>query len=65
MSRKKRLFFSPLDEIQGIGKQRKQNLLNYFGSAKAVKEASLNDLKKVPNLSLKSAEIVYNFFNDS
>ncbi len=63
--RVKQLFSSPLDEIQGIGVKRKQNLLNYFGSAKAVKKASLNDLLKVPKLNKKIAELVYNFFNDS
>ena len=63
--RKKNLFLNPLDEINGIGKKRKQNLLNYFGSAKAVKAASLNDLLQVPNLNKKTAELVYNFFNDS
>ena len=63
--RKKSLFLNPLDEIRGIGKKRKQNLLEFFGSAKAVKKASLNDLQKVPNLSKKTAEIVFNFFNDS
>ena len=63
--RKKSLFLNPLDEISGIGKKRKQNLLNHFGSAKAVKKASLNDLLQVPNLNKKTAETVYNFFNDS
>ena len=63
--RNKNLFFNPLDEINGIGQKRKQNLLNYFGSAKAVKKASLTDLLKVPNLNKKTAQTIYNFFNDS
>ena len=63
--RNKNLFLNSLDEINGIGKKRKQNLLNYFGSAKAVKKASLNDLLQVPNVNKKTAETVYNFFNDS
>ena len=63
--RTKNLFENPLDEIESIGKKRKQNLLNHFGSAKAIKKASLNDLLKVPNLNKKIAEKVYNFFNDS
>ena len=63
--RKKNMFLSPLDEINGVGLKRKQSLLNYFGSAKAVKKASLNDLLKVPNLNKKTANVIYNFFNDS
>ncbi len=63
--RNKSLFVNPLDEINGIGQKRKQNLLNYFGSAKAVKKASLTDLMKVPNLNKKTAQTIYNFFNDS
>ena len=59
-----KLFASPLDEIESIGKKRK-NLLDHFGSAKAVRKASLNDLLKVPDLNKKIAEKVYNFFNDS
>ena len=35
------------------------------GWAKSVKKASLNDLLQVPNLNKKTAETVYNFFNDS
>ena len=65
IKRKKNLFLNSLDEINGIGQKRKQNLLNYFGSAKAVKKASFNDLLQVPNLNKKTAETVYNFFNDS
>ena len=65
VKRKKNLFLNSLDEINGIGKKRKQNLLNYFGSAKAVKKATLNDLLLVPNVNKKTAETVYNFFNDS
>ena len=63
--RTKALFASPLDEIESIGKKRKKNLLDHFGSAKAVRKASLNDLLKVPDLNKKIAEKVYNFFNDS
>ncbi len=63
--RTKTLFSSPLDEIESIGKKRKKNLLDHFGSAKAVRKASLNDLLKVPDLNKKIAEKVYNFFNDS
>ena len=62
--RNRNLFQNPLDEINGIGKIRKRNLLNYFGSATAIKKASLNDLLKVPKLNKKTAQLVHDFFND-
>ena len=45
--RKKNLSKSLLDQIQGIGKQRKRALLNHFGSARAVESASLEYLKAI------------------
>ena len=35
---------SELDQIEGIGPKRKLQLLNYFGSVKKIREASLQDL---------------------
>ena len=63
--RTKALFKNPVDEIQGIGKIRKRNLLNYFGSSNGIKKASIEDLEKVPNINKKTAEIIFNFFNGS
>ena len=63
--RTKALFKNPVDEIQGIGKIRKKNLLNYFGSSHGIKKASIEDLQKVPNINKKTAEIIFNFFNGS
>ena len=48
--RKKNLSKSLLDQIQGIGKQRKRALLNHFGSARAVESASFDDLKSVEGI---------------
>ncbi len=42
--RKKQTFASALDDIPGIGPKRKRALLRQFGSVKAVKEASINEL---------------------
>ena len=60
---KKRLFQNPLDEIDGIGAQRKKSLLDEFGSAKAVGTASLKDLLKVEGINKSTAQKVFNFFN--
>ena len=53
--RKKNLSKSLLDQIQGIGKQRKRALLNHFGSARAVESASLDDLKSIEGIEDKRA----------
>jgi excinuclease ABC subunit C len=55
---------SPLDEISGIGAKRKKNLLEHFGSAKAVGRASKADIKSVEGISDQMAEIVFEFFHD-
>ncbi len=50
---------SVLDEIPDIGEQRKIILLEHFGSAKKVREASLNDLEKVPGIGKGLAIKIY------
>jgi len=53
---------SELDEISGIGKIRKRELLRYFGSLEKIKEASIEELAMAPKMNLKTAKIVYEFF---
>ena len=60
---KKTLLRSPLDEIVGIGANRKKSLLEEFGSAKAVGSASLEDLLKVDGINKSIANNIFNFFN--
>lgn len=48
--RKKRTIFSELDNIKGIGKSRKEKLLRYFGSVKKIKQATPEDIAKIPGL---------------
>ena len=62
--RKKNLSKSLLDQIQGIGKQRKRALLNHFGSARAVESASLDEIKLVEGVEEKVAKKIYNFFHE-
>ena len=61
--RKKNLSRSLLDQIQGIGKQRKRALLNHFGSARSVESASLDDLKSVEGIEDSIAKKIYNYFH--
>lgn len=53
---------SELDTIPGIGSKRKRSLLNHFGSANAVKEASIADLENIPGINRALAEIIYDHF---
>ena len=62
--RKKNLSKSLLDQIQGIGKQRKRALLNHFGSARAVESASFDDLKSVEGIEDNIAKKIYNYFHE-
>ena len=62
--RKKNLSKSLLDQIHGIGKQRKRALLNHFGSARAVESASLEDLKAIEGIEDSIANKIYNYFHE-
>ncbi len=61
--RSKQISSSPLDEIAGIGPARKKALLLYFGSGKAVGNASVQDLAKVPGISRDKAQKIYDHFH--
>tara|TARA_B100001559_G_scaffold315635_1_gene317855 strand:- start:327 stop:2165 length:1839 start_codon:yes stop_codon:yes gene_type:complete len=62
--RKKNLSKSLLDQIAGIGKQRKRALLNHFGSARAVESASFDELKSVEGIEDNIAKKIYNYFHE-
>ena len=62
--RRKSLSKSLLDQIQGIGKQRKRALLNHFGSARSVESASLEDLKAVEGIEDNIAKKIYDYFHE-
>jgi len=49
---------STLDDIEGIGPKRRQALMKQFGSLKAMREASIEDLAAVPGMNRKAAEAV-------
>ena len=62
--RKKQMKSNPLDGIAGIGPGRKRALLAYFGSAKAVKSASVSELAQVEGVSETLAQTVYGYFHE-
>jgi excinuclease ABC subunit C len=61
--RAKAITVSPLDEVPGIGPSRKKALLLHFGTARAVRSASLEDLQKAPGVSAAVAQTVYDFYH--
>ena len=63
--RSKAITASPLDEVPGIGPARKKALLMHFGTARAVRSASLEDLQKAPGVSAAVAQTVHDFYHAS
>ncbi|WP_324808175.1 excinuclease ABC subunit UvrC [Sphingomonas sp. LY29] len=61
--RAKSLTTSTLDEVPGIGPNRKRALLMHFGTARAVKNAALADLERAPGISSTMARQLYDYFH--
>jgi excinuclease ABC subunit C len=61
--RSKAITVSSLDEVPGIGPARKKALLMHFGTARAVRDAALDDLAKAPGVSKAVAQQVYDYFH--
>jgi excinuclease ABC subunit C len=61
--RAKSLTTSTLDEVPGIGPNRKRALLMHFGTARAVKGAPLEDLERAPGISRATARQLHDFFH--
>lgn len=62
--RSKKIEESPLDEIEGIGKKRKLELLRHFGDLDSIKKASVEELKGIDGMNEKVALNVYNYFHE-
>lgn len=61
--RGKRLEISVLDEIEGIGKVKRNLLLVHFGSIEAIKNAKTEELAGIKGISKKEALNIYEFFH--
>ena len=61
--RSKAVGATPLDEVPGVGANRKRALLAHFGSAKAVSRAGVEDLKAVEGISAAMAQTIHDFFH--
>ena len=54
---------SILDDIPGVGQARRKELMKHFENIDAIKQASVEELQKLPSMNKKSAEDVYKFFH--
>ncbi|MDW2994440.1 MAG: excinuclease ABC subunit UvrC [Alphaproteobacteria bacterium] len=61
--RAKQMTASVLDEIDGIGPSRKRALLQHFGSVRAIMDADMSALRRVPKLGKQAAEKIYAHFH--
>lgn len=61
--RSKAISASPLDEVPGVGPARKKALLLHFGTGRAVRDASLEDLMRAPGVSAAVAQTIYDFYH--
>ena len=50
---------SILEEIPGVGAQRRRDLLRHFGSAKAIENAGVEELAKIKGISATIARTIY------
>jgi excinuclease ABC subunit C len=57
--RERRVVFSVLDEIQGIGEKRKRDLIRRFGSVRAIRQAPLEQIAEV--IGPKTAQKVVDY----
>jgi excinuclease ABC subunit C len=60
--RKREMTANPLDDIPGIGPRRKRALMLHFGTVKAIRRASLDDLMRTPGVNEATARAVHDFF---
>lgn len=54
---------SILDDIPGVGPARRKDLMRHFENIDAVRNATVEELKKLPSMNEKSAKDIYNFFH--
>lgn len=62
-TRDKKMLSSPLDEIKGIGKVKKANLLKIFLTSDNVAKASIEDLSLIKGIDKNLAKNIYDYFH--
>ncbi len=59
--RERRIVFSVLDEIPGVGERRKRALIRHFGSARNVRAASVEEIAAVEGIGPAVAERIHRY----
>ena len=54
---------SILDDIEGIGPKRRRMLMQHFGDIEKIRNAEVDELLEIPEMTIKAAENVYAFFH--
>lgn len=54
---------SILDDIEGIGPARRKALMRHFKGIEEVRNASVEELLEIPEMNMRAAESVYEFFH--
>jgi len=54
---------SPLEEVAGLGPKRRQALIKHFGGLQGVTQASSEELAKIPGISIRLAQLIYDKFH--
>ncbi len=61
--RAKQRMTSSLEDIEGIGAQKRKNLLVYFGGIERIKNASIEEIIMVSGIDKKLAEKIFDYFH--
>ncbi len=61
--RRKSTLHSALEDIPGVGAQRRKALLRHFGSLKKIKQATQQQLEEMPGLPKNLAELIFATFH--
>lgn len=56
---------SPLENIDGVGQKRRQNLLRHFGGLQGIISAGVEDLAKVRGINKNLAQKIYDTFHEN
>jgi len=61
--RRKKTLASTLDNITGVGPDRKKSLLRSLGSIQRIKKASIEEIATVPGIGIELAKNIYAYFH--
>jgi excinuclease ABC subunit C len=62
--RERRIVFSALDEISGVGERRKRALIRHFGSVRSIRAARVEEIAAVDGIGPKVAERIHRYLQD-